>query len=399
MLSDLLSAEIFLCKMDSMETDIHLTIPMPLHVMVDDVGWWSGTDGSRFNQPYRTGMTRDHVPEDYEALARLGNKLGMKILAGFVLCEWDRFDILKKVPSATWMGTDWSMSGHRKEEKERAAGIIQDAVENVEIGLHGIGHEFWVNKKMFRAEFHNDQCVMRPRDTIRKHLEYFFKLMDQYELAPSPSCFIPPALKHSFGNGDEGFQKLLNEFGISYVLTLLKKARQFSKPVHSKITWECGVLIWDRGKAIPSWNDIAFDPLFSFNGPILTLHWPNILHHDPGKNFMVVDRWVQFIKSGAHKKGYVLSKNIKACLTQYCYKIFSSIRKTHRGFLIDFSWRENIPRNLLDNSFFLIVEKNIAGNLEIFGAHPVFIPKGQGSFLWEIFPDKGANQIILKIKE
>jgi hypothetical protein len=110
-----------------MENDIQLTIPMPLQIIIDDVGWWSGKDGSQNNQPFRTGMSRDHVPEDYTALVRLGKKLNTKILAGFVLCEWDKFNILRKVPSATWMGTQWSMAGTREEEKERAAWIIKNA--------------------------------------------------------------------------------------------------------------------------------------------------------------------------------------------------------------------------------------------------------------------------------
>jgi hypothetical protein len=84
-----------------MENDIQLTIPMPLQVIVDDVGWWSGKDGSHINQPFRTGMSRDHAPEDYTALAQLGKKLHTKIPAGFVLCEWDKFNILRELPSSS----------------------------------------------------------------------------------------------------------------------------------------------------------------------------------------------------------------------------------------------------------------------------------------------------------
>ncbi|MFO8085969.1 MAG: hypothetical protein R6U27_16800 [Desulfobacterales bacterium] len=382
-----------------MATDIQLTIPMPLQVMVDDVGWWSGKDGSQINQPFRTGMSRNHFSEDYAALARLGKKLKMKILAGFVICEWDKFDILRKLPSATWMGTQWSMAGNRLEEKEKAAWIIKNAKENIEIGLHGVGHEFWINKRMNRAEFHNEHCEMRDRDVIRRHLEYFFKLMDQYKLAPMPSCFIPPALKHSFGNGDEGFQKLLNEFAIRYVATRFKKARQFSKPIHPKITWESGVMLVDREKAVPAWNEMACDPAFSFDGPILTLHWPNLLHHDPGKNLQVVDRWVQFIKRGAEKKNFIFAPDIKTCLTQYFYKMFSKIKKAHKGFVIDLSWRKNIPPNILGNSFWLRINKSSSIELQIFGAQPAVTQKKQQTLLLEMTPENGAKEIMLSCND
>ncbi len=35
-------------------------IPMPLQVVIDDVGWWSGEDGSERQEPYRTGIDRRH---------------------------------------------------------------------------------------------------------------------------------------------------------------------------------------------------------------------------------------------------------------------------------------------------------------------------------------------------
>lgn len=382
-----------------MENDIQLTIPMPLQVIVDDVGWWSGKDESHINQPFRTGMSRDHVPEDYLALAQLGRKLHMKIPAGFVLCEWDKFNILRKLPSSTWMGTQWSMAGHRKDEKEKAAWIIRNAGENIEISLHGIGHEFWINKKMQRAEFHDEQCKMRDRDIIRKHLEYYFQLMDQYGFSPRPSCFIPPAMKHSFGNKDEGFQKLLNEAGISYVATDFKKARQYSKPIHTKITWECGVMLVDRGKHVPGWSDTNCDPIFSFDGPILPLHWPNILHHDPEKNSMVVDRWVKFIKTGAKKNGYLLSANIRACVTQFSYRLFSKIDKINNGYIVDLSWKKHIPLNLLEDVFFLKVEKPSEMELKIFGAEPAFVPSGSRSLLLAMTPVKGVEKVIVVIKD
>jgi hypothetical protein len=386
-------------KKYAMENDICLTIPMPLQVIVDDVGWWSGKDGSRINQPYRTGMSRDHVPEDYAALAEFGRKLHTKIMAGLVLCEWDKVNLLRKLPSSTWMGTQWSMAGHREDEKEKAAWIIRNARENIEIGLHGIGHEFWKNKKMQRAEFHNRQCEMRERDIIRKHLEYFFKLMEQYDLASRLSCFIPPAMKHSFGNGDEGFQKLLYEVGISYVATHFKKARLYSKPIHPKVTWECGVMLVDRGKHAPVWNDTNCDPVFSFDGPILPLHWPNILHHDPEKNSMVVDRWVKFIKTGAEKKGCVLSRNFRSCVTQFSYKMFSKIDKINNGYIVDLSWKKHIPLNLLEDVFFLKVEKPSEMGLKIFGAEPAIAPKGPRSLLFEMTPVNGVEKVIVVIKD
>ncbi|MGB5156959.1 hypothetical protein [Desulfobacterium sp. N47] len=335
-----------------METDIYLTIPMPLHVVVDDVGWWSGKDGSSFNQPYRSGMGRDHLPEDYIALAALGKMLNMKILAGFVLCEWDKTNLLKQLPSSTWMGKDWDNTGTRCEHKERAAGIIRNESDHIEIALHGIGHEFRINGKMHRAEFHDQECRMRSKSEIKKHLEFFFKLMEQYHLTQFPVAFIPPALKHSFGNGEQGFQKLLSEYGIRYVTTRFDKARQFSKPLHPKITWESGVLLLDRGKPEPSWNEIGRDPVFAFDRPLLTLHWANILHQNPEKNLSVINNWVDFIQKGAKTHRILLSRDMQSCFTQFLHKLFSIISNRNGEYSIDLTWMEKLPQNLAGCSFF-----------------------------------------------
>ena len=82
-------------------------IPMPLQVVIDDVGWWSGEDGSERQEPYRTGIDRRHVPADYRAIVELGRALGIRPQAATVLCEWDKDNILRTLPRAR----GWERSG------------------------------------------------------------------------------------------------------------------------------------------------------------------------------------------------------------------------------------------------------------------------------------------------
>jgi len=351
-----------------MKEEIKITIPMPLLVSIEDVGWWSGKDGSNFNQPFRTGMHRDHVPEDYIALAALGKGLDMRVLAGFVLCEWDKADILKKLPSSTWMGEKWTMLGKKNEQKERAAWIIKEERKYIELGLHGVGHEFWIDNKMERTEFHNDMCEMRDRDEIRKHIVYFFKLMDQYNLDFRPQTFIPPALKHSFGNHDEGFQKILSEFGIRYVTLIFNKARIYSRPQTNKIAWENNVLLVERGESDVKWNVAVCEPEFKFDRPVMALHWANILHPDPKKNLIVVDNWIKYIKEKSEKKDILLTRDTESCFTQYLHKVMSKVEKTGEQFSIDVSWIKKVPANLLNRSLFLKVDTPPGIKLKISGA-------------------------------
>lgn len=66
--------------------ELSVTIPMPIQIVIDDVGWWSGEDGNKRQEPYRTGIGRNHVPADYRAIVDLGIKLAYdrKLLLFFV---------------------------------------------------------------------------------------------------------------------------------------------------------------------------------------------------------------------------------------------------------------------------------------------------------------------------
>ena len=93
-----------LSSCNSSLSNITVKIPLPIQVVIDDVGWWSGKNGSKNQEPFRTGISRNHVPEDYQAIVSLGKALGMRPQAAMILCEWDRENILRKLPESTWMG-------------------------------------------------------------------------------------------------------------------------------------------------------------------------------------------------------------------------------------------------------------------------------------------------------
>lgn len=373
---------------------MNISIPMPLIISIEDVGWWSGTDGSAYNQPFRTGMQRDHVPSDYTALAALGRGLDMRIQAGFVLCEWDKENLLKKLASSTWMGKKWTLPDTNMARKEIAAEIIKKEQAYIEFALHGVGHEFWVNGKMERSEFHDSACNMRERDEIKKHLEYFFALMDQYGFDFSPRTFIPPALKHSFGNGDEGFQKIISQFGIQYVNLMFKRAKLYARPQTRTIAWENDVLLVERGASDVKWHTIASEPRFQFDRPVMALHWANILHPDPEKNLGVIQRWVDYILEKSEEKEMLLARDTQSCFTQYLHKVMSNIRKIGQEVIIDASWIKTVPSVVLGDALFLKVEIPRGIDLKISGA--TLLPttrKGERPFLKLSLPPDGRIRI------
>ena len=273
-----------------------VVVPLPIQIVIDDVGWWTPTDGSAKDEPFRSGMPRAHVPADYAAIARLGNRLGMRPQAAMMLCDWDRDLLLRELPEATWMGRDWNHPWCEHPHLDEAAQILNDEADHLEIVVHGLAHEWWGGPTMERAEWANPEGVMRPRHLLERHLEVYAAILRRNGLAGEheglPPFFVPCAFRHSFGEGSDGIAGLLAQVGISYVSTPFSSMRQLATPQTDRIAIECGVMTVDRGGGSPSWKHVAASPPEAVDGPIIGLHWPNLLHQDPSRNDEVIDDWV-----------------------------------------------------------------------------------------------------------
>ena len=146
--------------------NIRVFIPMPIQIVIDDVGWWSGEDGSKRQEPFRTGINLNHVPADYQSIANLGRALGIRPQAAFILCEWDKENILRNLPTSTWMGDKWDNSIWIRPWMEEAAEIIRSNQNYFELTLHGIGHEYWEGGTFTRAEWTDSKGQMRPEGQV-----------------------------------------------------------------------------------------------------------------------------------------------------------------------------------------------------------------------------------------
>ena len=270
--------------------------------------------------------------------------------------------------------------------------MIKANRHHLEFALHGVGHEYWADGKMQRTEFHNQAGEMRDADDIRKHIRYFFKLMDQYMLGFKVQTFIPPALMHSFGNEDKGFQKILNEFGIRYVPLVFNRSKRYKSPQLETIAWENNVLLVERGESDVKWNTVACRPEFKFDRPVMALHWPNILHSDPKKNIGVVTEWLRYIKQNCQKKGILLTHDSEACFTQYLHKTMSTIETFNDEFSIDVSWIKKVPVNLVGKSIFLKITTPPGISLKISGARAQPVQRSsETDFLKLEIPEQGKK--------
>jgi len=296
-------------------------IPLPLQIVIDDVGWWSGENGHVRGEPYRTGISRNHVPADYEAIALLGKQLNMRPQAAMVLCEWDRQDILRDVPTATWMGASWN-NRWKNAPMQEVRDLLAANRAHVELALHGVAHEYWENGIDSRAEWYDSQGRLRPRSELIRHLDAFFRIYDDIGCVDRPQAFVPTAFHFAFGSEADSFVPLLQKYGIHHLSTpltfpSLTPAIKMHRELDTR--WfgvEHGSMIIDRGHDLLPWKAIGVRPTGRPGGPVIGMHWPNILHEDPARNAEIVDGWVAVISQLGREPGRMCARDSREFFAQ-----------------------------------------------------------------------------------
>lgn len=326
--------------------NLKVYIPMPVQVVIDDVGWWSGEDGSKRQEPYRTGINRNHVPADYQAIADLGRTLGIRPQAAFILCEWDRENILRQVPTSTRMGEKWDNSRWVGPWLEEAAEIIRNNQNNFELTVHGLGHEYWEGGTFTRAEWTDSEGQMRPQDQVELHLDFFEKLMNQHNLGPFPKSFVPAAFRHSFGPSDgrkDSLAEILEKRGITYINTPFLSMYHKERAQYEYFGFDAGVMTVDRGSDEFPWLTFPADPSAELTGPTCGLHWPNMLHPDPERNSEIVDRWVSYLKPCNEKQDMMLAPDSVAFQHQLAHHTLTQAGLIRNSIVLDFTKTDKLP--------------------------------------------------------
>jgi hypothetical protein len=317
---------------------VKVHVPLPLQVVVDDVGWWSGDDGHARNEPFRSGLGRTHVPADYAVLVSLGRQLGIRPLAAMILCEWDRDNLLRRVPTATWQGAQWDNRRRVGPWLDEAAEILRQGAEHVELALHGVGHEYWDGGPFTRAEWHDMAGNMRPAAEVTAHLEAFEALLERNGLGAFPRAFVPAAFLHAMGDGPRGLAAILHAWGVRRISTPCAFVREGFPFAHPLFGMDEGVMTVLAPGAYPyPWNQVAAAPAHEVTGPVLGLHWPNLLHAEPERNEETVARWVAFLRGYDQRPDRMLAPDCETAWAQLAHHGLARLTQDAEGLALDVS--------------------------------------------------------------
>ena len=301
-------------------------IPMPLHLVIDDLGWFLGEDDRKNGGPSRSGMPRRHVAKDYAAINKLGEALDMRISCAFVIGEWDPDNRFLEIPHLSKYGDKWNNAAYLdREEMDRVLAVINSS-PYIDLNIHGLLHGYYMDgvDDYDTSDYYyriNKELYMTNESEIKLRIGKFRELLDYYGIKKSTESFVPPSFAYRWGE----LSKVLSALGIKYISTIFSTMRcDGEKPACVGV--ENGIVTLDRNNNLIPWNecDCCFEDLPTAKG-IFGAHWTNFLHPDPERNGEVVERAVGYFRRCAERYGIVLSRGIEFAAIQSLYHTYAKV--------------------------------------------------------------------------
>jgi hypothetical protein len=345
--------------------DERIFIPYGFLIVVDDVGWWCGYDQRYKNGPTRSGIERYHCIEDYKAIIEIGKSLNMRIKCGFVAGEWDRNNILAKVPNSNKHGSDWDNASRLHPQIEEAAHLINANSPYIELAMHGVMHMYRDDDgKMQPAEFYQrDEKTgknrMMPPSVIRRHIDAFFEILRQNRLSTDIVSFIPPCFIYTYSKEDDHLSHILAEYGIKYISTPFPSMQYTSseKPVSACV--ENGIITVDRTGDLTGWYEVDAKTPETIKKSYYGMHWPNFLNQDPDKNMDTVNRWIRYFKKYEGQFEILPARNNMEGSSQALYKRFIDMKVSEDKAVLDFTEPNLREATGLTDYFFINAKNNV----------------------------------------
>ncbi len=321
-----------------------IIFPRPFAFAVDDLGWNIGNNTGSIDKqsPYRIGIDRKMDINNYKPIIEVGEAVGTRIQSLFVLAEMDRENILKNYPTTTWQGENWDNSKNISDNQIEIMNFVKNQAAYMEFGLHGVGHEYWVDGKMKRAEWYSTwEDHSWSEKSMREHIQCFKDIMAQYGLSKEnghsfPESFVPCAYGYYWNPGEEySTGKIMSEQGLKYVNTLFTYIEELNPPKGDNGGgFDNGVLVVNRINYGNPWYKLASLPtvlLEEQKSDIIETHWANWLAQDDFVQPDVTKSFVDYYKMVQKSEDRYIAKNTEQFSSQWLYKKYANVVEKTEG--------------------------------------------------------------------
>ncbi len=317
-----------------------IEFPRAFAFAIDDLGWNEGSSLAENipSGPFRAGVKRAFDIRDYRYVIDVGKAVGVRVQCLFILSEMDRYNILAKYPTTTWLKEKWNNAARVSDQQYEIMNYVRDEAAYMEFGLHGTGHEYWAEDGIRRrAEWYN--LVDRkpwPEESLRGHIQAFREIMGQYGLTSEhghsfPESFVPCAYSYYWNpNGDYSLGKLMSEVGAKYANTDFGQIPELSPPPEANGGgFDHGVHVVNRLNYGNVWYKLASLPTIPLHlqySDIIESHWPNWLAHDDFLQPEITAQWVNYYQSVQRYSNRYVAKNTEQLHSQWLYNKHTSVK-------------------------------------------------------------------------
>jgi len=318
-----------------------IMFPRAFAIAIDDMGWNEGGSLAATNGGWRVGVRRDFDVRDYRPIVEVGKAVGVRFQGLFVLAEMDRLNVCAKYPTITQDGENWDNDCNIDPTQIETMNYIKDNAAFLEFGLHGVGHEHWIDGKRTRAEWYDlENNKPWPEDDMLDHLKCFKEIMAQYGWTPEngqsfPESFVPPCYSF-YWNPESNYStgKLMLEAGVKYANTQFDYVTELNPPMEFGGGWDHGILVINRLQYGNNWFETAKLPTESvekYETDIIETHWANWMATDDFLQPALNQKWIEFFKNIQTHPDHYLSKNTEQLFSQWLYKRFTKITEEIAG--------------------------------------------------------------------
>ncbi len=321
-----------------------IIFPHPFAFAVDDLGWNIGNNTGSIDKqgPYRIGIDRKMDVNDYKPIVAVGKAVGTRIQSLFILAEMDRENILKNHPSSTWKGEKWDNAKNICNGQIDIMNYVKEHAAYMELGLHGVGHEYWVNGEMKRAEWYSTwEDHPWPEKSMREHIQCVKDILAQYGINEEngqsfPESFVPCAYGFYWNpGGDYSTGKIMSEQGLKYVNTLFTYIEELNPPKGDNGGgFDNGVIVVNRINYGNPWYKLASlptVPLAEQKSDIIETHWANWLAQDDFLQADVTKSFIDYYNMVQRSEGRYVAKNTEQFHSQWLYNKYTEVRENTSG--------------------------------------------------------------------
>ncbi|MBU0476234.1 MAG: hypothetical protein KKF62_18965 [Bacteroidetes bacterium] len=318
-----------------------IIFPRAFAIATDDLGWNNGGSLGDSGGPWRIGIRRKMDIRDYKPIVEVGKTLGVRFQTLFVLSEMDRENVCSKYPTTTMQGEKFDNSANVNDMQLEIMKYVKENAAFMEFGLHGVGHEHWIDGKRDRAEWY-DIYGEKPwsEQDSRDHLQCFSEIMAQYGFSKEngqsfPESYVPTAYGY-YWNPDGAYStgKIMHEYGVKYINTLFEEIEELNPPIKFGGGIDHGAIVINRYNYGNSWFELASLPkqtLDEYKTDFIEAHWANWLASDDFLQNDLNKQWIEYFQNIQKSKYHYLAKNTEQLHSQWFYNRYTKISEEQTG--------------------------------------------------------------------